>query len=637
MTGEQFDALVRKLERRYARAPGRLQLQLILWIACGYLVFLVWLAAIALGLAAFVYGATIEFRFGIWLIVLGGVLFTLATIQLLVLLGTRVPPPKGRFLKPEDAPRLFALIDEVRHHVPCQVHQVALTHDLNAAVMQRPRLGYLGWSRNCLMLGLPLLAALSPDEFRSVLAHEFAHLTGKHGRFTHWVYRLRQTWERLFAQLHHQQGGTFRRWLQSATTGLIEWYWPRFNARAFVLCRAHEYFADATAARIAGDEATAAALWRIACFSRRLEDQFWPDLFRLANTEAVPPDDLIVRMAAGLAHAPDPAEAQRWKEQTAARLTDNFDTHPCCSDRLSALGVAATRFQSQVFPGFPAYSAADELLRERRGEFERELSAGWKSDIAHDWRNRHGRVRTLQRRLETIDSVPSSPSADTAALWEKACTLIDIEGPAAAEAILQQLLTQQPDHERASLVLGRHWLEKGRPEGETLLEQILDGDDEHLVPQAGELLAKHFRSTGATDRLQQLRGRLDRFAKDVVAAQRERTSVRASDTFLPHDLDEAELSALQEQLAEEPALYGAWLVQKHLRVFSRQRLFVLCVRSRSHWLMGSSPELDSALNQRIIKRVRLPGRVLVVSPQGGFASLARKVMKSPDSQVFARQ
>ena len=636
MTGEQFDALVQKLERRYARAPGRLQLQLILWIALGYLICLVWLAAIGLGLAAFVYGATIEFVFGVWLIVIGGGLLTLSTIQLLVLLGTRVPPPRGRFLNPEDAPRLFALIDEVRHQVPCRVHQVALTPDLNAAVMQRPRLGYLGWSRNCLILGLPLLAALSPDEFRSVLAHEFAHLTGRHGRFTHWVYRLRQTWERLFAQLHNQQGGTLRRWLQSATTGFIEWYWPRFNARAFVLCRAHEYFADATAARIAGEEATAAALWRIACFSRRLEDQFWPELFRLANTQSVPPEDIVARMAAGLAHAPDAAEAHRWKEQTVARLTDNFDTHPCCSDRLGALGVEAARFQSQAFPGFPAYSAADELLAERRAEFEREVSAGWMSDMAHDWRNRHGRVHTLQRRLETIGSVASSPSADAAALWEKACTLIDIEGPAAAEEILQQLLAQQPSHERASLVLGRHWLERGRPEGETLLEQILDGDDEQLVPQAGELLAEHFRSTGATDRLQQLRGRLDRFAKDVVAAQRERTSVKASDKFLPHDLDAPELAALQEQLAEDPALYGAWLVQKELRVFSRQRLFVLCVRSRWHWLMGSSPDLDSSVSQRIIKRVRLPGRVLVVSPQGGFAALARKVMKSPESQVFAR-
>jgi Zn-dependent protease with chaperone function len=637
MTGAQFDALVQKLERRYARAPGWLQLQLVLWIALGYLVFLVWLAAIALGLAAFAVGATLPFVGGIWLILIGGVLLTLSTIQLLVLLGTRLPPPKGRLVTADEVPRLFALIDEVRQQVPCRVHQVALTHELNAAVMQRPRLGFLGWSRNCLILGIPLLAALTPDEFRSVLAHEFGHLTGRHGRFTRWVYRLRQTWERLFAQLHHAQGGPFRRWLQGCTTGFIDWYWPRFNARAFVLCRAHEYFADANAARIAGTAATGAALWHIACFHRRLEDQFWTELFRLANTQSTPPEDLVARMAASLATAPDRNEAQRWMEQTASRLTDNLDTHPCCSDRLSALGLEAQQYRSHAFPTFPAYSAADELLATQRAEFEREVSANWHSEIARDWRNRHGRVHTLQRRLETIDATPSDTGAESpAALWEKACTLIDIEGAAAAEAVLQQILEQQPDHERASLVLGRHWLEKGRPEGEDLLHQILDGDDEQLVPQAGELLAEHFRSTGATDRLQLLRHRLDRFAKDVVAAQRERTSVKASDIFLPHDLEDAELASLRQQLQAEPELHGAWLVQKELRVFSRRRLFVLCVRSRWQWLTGSSAEVDSVLSVRIAKNVRLPGRVLVISPHGGFAALARKVMRSPESEVVCR-
>ena len=76
-------------------------------------------------------------------------------------------------------------------------HHVLLVDDLNAGVIQRPRLGVFGWPSNYLLLGLPLLEALSPEEALSVVAHEYGHLAGAHGRFEAFVYRLRRTWSML--------------------------------------------------------------------------------------------------------------------------------------------------------------------------------------------------------------------------------------------------------------------------------------------------------------------------------------------------------------------------------------------------------------------------------------------------------
>ena len=110
--------------------------------------------------------------------------------------------------------------------------------------MERPRLGPLGWPRRYLILGLPLMATLSPPEFRAVLAHEFAHLRGGHARFGNWIYRLRQTWGQLLAQLEVSPRpgvGLLR--------AFASWFAPRFNAATYALARRHEFAADRWAAR----------------------------------------------------------------------------------------------------------------------------------------------------------------------------------------------------------------------------------------------------------------------------------------------------------------------------------------------------------------------------------------------------
>src|SRR6516225_1867399 len=110
----------------------------------------------------------------------------------------RLDPPKGRPIANSDAPELFALIDKLRRALGApRFHHVLITEDFNAAVVQFPRLGLLGWYRNTLLIGLPLMKALTRQQLAAVLAHEFGHLAGGHGRLGNWIYRLRFGWARL--------------------------------------------------------------------------------------------------------------------------------------------------------------------------------------------------------------------------------------------------------------------------------------------------------------------------------------------------------------------------------------------------------------------------------------------------------
>ena len=162
-------------------------------------------------------------------------------------------------------------------------------------------------------------------------------------------------------------------------------------------------------------------------------------------------------------------------------------------------------------------------------------------------------------------------------------------------------------------------------------------EDDEAVPAASQLLHAHYWRTGQTDCIKKLEARLDRYEKDLQASRTERNSVTASDTFIPHRLTEGELEALRVVLAAEPPLAFAKLAQKQLQHYPKQKLFVLCVHRWPAWHRLPNASEDRALVNRLSRAVRLPGRVLVIAPSGGFRALARKLGRMRGAVVYGQQ
>lgn len=281
MTREEFDRLVRAVENGVGRRPAALRWRVAWLAALGYALLLAGLLVVVLvagGFFAVMYWADREGK--IVCGVIGGIILVGGGLTVLRGLLVRLPPPEGVPLHRAQTPELFAMLDELRQQLRCvPFHHVHIVPAHNASVVQVPRLGVLGWSRNFLLLGLPLLDGHSLAEVRAILVHEFAHLSRQHGRFSHWIYRLRRSWETIFTQLSQQQ----MRGQLSARLLLLRcfnFFWPRFNAHAFVFSRANEYEADSVAARLAGTDHIATALIRLAMQDRLLEEDFWPELDR---------------------------------------------------------------------------------------------------------------------------------------------------------------------------------------------------------------------------------------------------------------------------------------------------------------------------------------------------------------------
>jgi Zn-dependent protease with chaperone function len=154
----------------------------------------------------------------------------------------RIPPPEGIEIDEAQAPELFAMIEALRQALRAPAfHHVLVVDEFNAGVVQTPNFGPFGGNRNYLLIGLPLMKALTVDQFRAVLAHEFGHLANGHGRWSNWIYRQRLRWDRLMGLLdaNESQGRVLFK-------PFLRWFTPYFNAYSFPLARANEYEADAS-------------------------------------------------------------------------------------------------------------------------------------------------------------------------------------------------------------------------------------------------------------------------------------------------------------------------------------------------------------------------------------------------------
>src|SRR5260370_20353292 len=181
----------------------------------------------------------------VWPILVFG--FTLVVMGRMFWVGFVTPSAVP--LRARDAPGLIALVQMLttRLRTP-RLHRILVTTADNVGIGQRPRLGPFGWYRNSLALGLPVLQALSPDEFPAVLAHELGHLSRQHGRFGSWIFRIRVLWQRLAARPPgDRQSGL-------GAHGVLKPWGRLFNAYTLVLARRQESDDDPFAAQRARQE-----------------------------------------------------------------------------------------------------------------------------------------------------------------------------------------------------------------------------------------------------------------------------------------------------------------------------------------------------------------------------------------------
>lgn len=633
----QFDALVARLAREADGRPLRYKTRVFLLAMLGY----VYVFGILFGLLAIIGLVILIVSTGRGVLLLKNVAIPLAIFAWVVSksLWVKLDPPEGRQVRRGDAPRLFAAIEEICRTLRApRADVVLLTDDYNAAISQIPRLGVFGWHRNYLILGLPLMQALPPDEWRGVLAHEFSHLSRAHARFGNWIYRVRKTWYQLMNALENErQGGgawMFRRF--------FHWYAPYFGAYSFVLARRDEFEADKLAATVVGPQAMARGLLLGRVRSRLLSETFWPELEREVTTRSTAPDDVHSRMAHTLRSQLDPVPVRAWVSDALAVEKGSADTHPAPRERIAALGVDTSDVVGNG--GSPAapvqVTAAEHFLGDLAAAVTAELDSEWQTAASSWWPERHERERAEEETLVELEQ--RRASLDDQALWELARLTDARRSAEAAEPYLREVLTRIPRHAAASYTLGYNLLAGDDEEGVGHVETAIDIDPAALAP-GSRTIATWLRHRGRTEDAERYEAKASHAELVQAESAQERDTVNTKDSFLPHEVDDSALALLAAGLAEQPRVKAAWLVRKVLKHSPQNPLFVLGVDTGADWrswLRDSGIPVgktnDAGFAQQLANTLPLPGEAFVVPLNAENAWLKKKLKKMAGARIYRR-
>lgn len=630
MHQEQFDALVGRLSLFARQHAGRYKLHVAFLAVLGYS----YIFAILLGLLA-------ALTMMIWLIVTTGRI-NVAIVKLIIIVGipifivlnslwVRFAPPTGLELSRAQYPSLFTLIDELTSKLQApKFHRVLLTEEFNAAVTQVPRLGIFGWQQNYLILGLPLMQALSPMQFRAVLAHELGHLSGNHSRFASWIYRLRIAWVQLLERL--EQGGHDS--VLAVFKKFFDWYVPFFSAYSFVLGRSNEYEADKCAAVLAGENNIAEALITVEVKARFLERTFWPSVYQQVEYDIEPPQSAFTSMFAALNNEVT-EDANRWLEQSLAQKTNNADTHPCLSDRLAALGYFKNGAPTTLpLPELPKVSAAKEFLGTNLEQLTEYLNTSWKEKMATPWRQRFAYTQEAQKNLQLLAKTAQSRALTAEEAWNRACWTAELQGNEKAIALFYEVLTIQPNHAAANYTIGQFLIQKQDATGVEYIDKAMQAEADYVLSGC-ELVYFFLKQQGKLETAQFYQQQAEKHYALVLRARQERSNIEEKDSFAPHNLPSTNRENLQHQLSQYPKIKQAYLVQKVVQYFPQKPLYVLgVVRDRNWWQLDSTDK-DRELIEHLAQEFASNTAIIILN--GTNKALKQKICKIEGAAIYTQK
>ncbi|GEM_PF-2555515 len=380
----------------------------------------------------------------------------------------RTQPPEGFEIIQVDAPGLFEALDLIRTEIRGpKISRVLLTGDFDASIARMPRLGVFGWHRNELVLGLPLLQALSPGEMLAVLAHEYGHLSRANGRLRSWVCEARKSWMQVLQRIEQGKGRFLLR-------RFVRWYAPYLHAATLELARSREYEADLCSTGIAGREQAAAALIRLEVIARFLRESFWPSVSAMMDTRPDPVQSVYGLMQERFRQGIEESTAREWIELALAGEADRDAAHPCLRERLEAMGGVPD------LPPAPARSAAEHYFP-YLDDVRKWLDDEWRSLIRTQWQERYEHARKAGTRLAELVAEARLKPLSAGETLELAALIEDLSGHDKAFPYYQRILEYMPRCVPALCAVGRIKLAKGDESGVGYIEQAIALDPKYRI------------------------------------------------------------------------------------------------------------------------------------------------------------
>lgn len=482
----------------------------------------------------------------------------------------KVPDPVGTVIERTDAPELFSFVEttckEMRAPRPAQV---MIDDSFNAGVVTMPRFGIFG-RKVLLVLGLPLMKALSPEQFNAVLAHEIGHVSGRHGAFAKWAYQMREAWGRLIDSQNendHKFSALYKRF--------VDWFFPYFTAYSFVLMREHEKDADRDAAKIVGHRSLGEALILMEAKGRKLNDEFWKGVHEENLVSEKPSEKMFTRMVGSLGFVSREAASASLADAIAVP-TDFDDSHPSLAERLRLIGYWTNGELPELPENVEQDAATTFLSEELIARLTSSYDTEWDRQARATWKERHEHFRESDVRIKELEEKRASKEASHEEMRELAQRLTERDGLDAAVVCMEEAAERFPDDAVAWYNLGLARVSQNNDAGLQHLDKASDMD-KSLRYDAAQLAFSYLRGKGRLDEARKYTQLLDEQAEVYEKGVEERKGASAADDWEPHDLSQEFIDSIPKKLAgldEIAAIYAAHKKVKYLPESPYRVLFV---------------------------------------------------------------
>lgn len=505
-------------------------------------------------------------------------------LPLLLILGVIIrsfwiksPPPAGIKLSKRDYPKVYEAVEEIRKAVNAPpVHQIQLIPDFNASVMQRPRLGLLGWQKNYMMLGIQLLKTCSYEEIRSILAHELGHLAEGHSAKDAWIYRVQGVWYQLMQNLHNDQS-----FATIIFTRFFDWYVPLLDSYTFPYRREQEESADELSVKLVGPKLAANTFLSMDLKSHYLEKYYWANVgerFSIPEPPAVY-DGMTEALKNGKIEKHD---AEMWLQESLSVETGYEDSHPCTKDRVATI----LKIKPEEVKEY-AHSVIDDLCRIENPAFDqlfpakgKELCAAlddeYKEFYKEYWMERHQNYTEAKKELEVllVKKTEGEISEEEAATC--AYTSLIVHGFAKSRDLFKEALDRNPEDATLRRTYGQYLLDEKNPDCVGYLEAAMKLDRQ-MQYECGNMLYGFFKSKDDEDRAKHYEEMVIDWMEEYVQRQKEVAEVKKDDIIFEHDLKDEVTAAIAAVLSQFVEVKVAYLVRKQVKYFPERSFYVFLI------------------------------------------------------------
>ncbi len=629
LSDEQFEKIAHETEQKAKYDYEGYKKQLIAFASLGYF-YIGLIVALLFGLiggiiliilsTGRIYGAELK------------IILILLVVVFLVLksLWVKFDPPKGIPLEKKDYPELFKLLDEVCTKLNTRADKVVLDENFNAAVMEVPKLGLLGFNTNYLMLGLPFLQSVTREELKAVLAHEFGHLSGKHSQTSSWIYSLRMQWANILKEMGQQSVLFYP---------FFAWYMPRYIAYSMIMIRDHEKEADADAVKITSADDVANMLVLVELKGKHLGEEIWQEIYKKARTQEEAPSGIYNEVGERINALPS-RKLRQWLDECLKYEGSKIETHPPLRERL-ALCDRLTKFEhisdeqleKLVAPIPKGQSAAETLLGDNLQALSDKISEDWHTSVKEIWQQRHQQFLQIEEEIKKLDAKQEKEALTINDLKHKAYLLEELDEHKEAVPIYYQILEQSPSDAIAHFNLGAYISRKHKQEnlnGEDALKHLeaCFKTDIRLAYSAKYLAMGYLKEQKRDHEI----ARFDQYETELKEALDERALLKDTDELLPADLDKETREAVEEMCLGVPQIKEMVVVQKRVHKLPGSRHFVVGAKV---YAKNADEGFSEAMANIIMQYFnQFPGTKSVVVFDMWTKKLEAKMKEVPDAVVF---